>query len=118
VVDLVKGNKVQAPPELPFEDVPDLPVLGAVRVRGLLFSQRMAFRERCAAIGVDGGAKASGYAAIPELLEMAVVDANGSPVYTRNRWELYGAAHETEALTLFNTALRLSGLSGEDAKKN
>lgn len=117
MVDIAKSGKVPAPPELPFEDVPDLPLLGAVRVRGLTFSQRMAFRARCAALGVDD-VKADAYAAIPELLEMAVVDAHGSPLYSRARWELYGAAHESEALTLFNTAMRLAGLSSDGAKKN
>lgn len=113
--DLVKGSKVPAPPELPFEDTEALPDLGAVRVRGLLFSQRMAYRARCASIGSDD---AAAYGAIPALLEMAVVDAQGNPVYSRARWELYGAAHEVETLALFNAALRLSGLTSDGAKKN
>lgn len=112
MVDLVKANAVPEPPALPFEDV-EVPLLGGVRVRGMLLSQRLAFRAR-AGKASDG----SMYEAVPELLELTVFDGNGRPVYSRARWEQYGAVHEAAAIGLFNTAMRLSGLGSDDAKKN
>ncbi len=113
-MEIVKGKAVQPPPDLPFEDV-EVPVLGGVRVRGLTLSQRMAFRARA---GKQAADDAQAFAAIPELLAMSVVDAQGNPVYSAARWDTYGATHEAAALDLFNAAMRVSGLSGGDAKKN
>lgn len=116
-MEIVKPNAIPAPPALAFEDV-EVPDVGGVRVRSLLLSQRLAFRARIAEMRTKMGGDAAVFAAIPELLEVAVVDATGSPIYSRQRWDEYGATHEAEALDLFNTAMRLSGLASDDAKKN
>ena len=108
------------PPELPFEDVPCPPLGGTVRVRALWLSQRLALEQRIVKLRNKHADEpdAAVYAVIPDLLAIAVVDAKDQPVYSRTRWEIFGAIHTAIALELFNTAWRLSGMSGEDAKKN
>lgn len=107
-------------PELPFEDVPCPPLGGEVRVRALWLSQRLAIEQRIGRLRAKHADEpdAAVYACIPDLLAIAVVDAAGQPVYSRQHWEIFGATHTALALSLFNTAWRLSGMSGEDAKKN
>lgn len=107
-------------PELAFEDVDCPPLGGAVRVQALWLSQRLGIEGKIARLRTKNPEDPDSalYAAIPELLAIAVVDVQGNPVYSRNRWEVFGANHTALALELFNTAWRLSGMSGEDAKKN
>lgn len=115
---LVSAASIAAP-VLPSEEVQCAPLGGAVKVRALMLTQRLGIEQRVQhlrAKGEEGGGAT--YAVIPEVLAMAVVDAKDQPIYTRARWEIFGAEHTALALELFNTAWRLSGLSGEDAKKN
>jgi len=115
---LVYGGNVSPPADLPFEDI-EAPNLGLVRVRAMMFAERMQFRARVAALRREKADEdAATYAAIPELLEVSVVDATGSPIYSKTHWNQYGATQEATVLELFSSAMRLSGLSSEDAKKN
>ena len=81
-----------------------------------MLDERMAFRARMAKLRDPDDE--SVFAAIQDLLSLSVVDADNCPVYTKARWRLWGAAHESAAIDLFNAAMRLSGLSGDDTKKN
>lgn len=117
--DLVLEAEVPAP-ALPFEDIPCEPLGGAVRVQSMDLAQRLGIEARVQSLRAknpDAG-EAACYAVIPEVLAMCVVGRKGSPVYTAQRWRIFGAQHQALALQLFNAAWRLSGMSGEDAKKN
>lgn len=118
-MDLVSEADIPAP-VLPFEDVPCPPLGGAVRVQALDLSQRLVLEARIAKLRAkhaDEG-DAAAYPIIPEVLALCVVGRKGNPVYSVQRWKVFGAQHQAVALQLFNTAWRLSGMSGEDAKKN
>jgi hypothetical protein len=116
---LISASDVQAP-VLPFEDMPCPPLGGAVRVRALDLTQRLSMESRIAKLKAKNqdNPDAALYSAIPEVLAVCVVDAKGNPVYTATRWAHFGSSHVALALELFNKAWTLSGLSGEDAKKN
>jgi hypothetical protein len=116
MVDLVKGNEVAPPDDLAFEDM-EAPGIGGVRVRALTLSQRMRFRSRVGELRRKGGDAAT-FDAMPELLEVSVVDVASRPVYSAARWDVWGSKHEDAAQDLFNAAMRISGLSSEDGKKN
>lgn len=107
-------------PELASEDIDCPPLGGSVKVRALWLSQRLAIEGRIARLRTKfpDDPDAAVYAVIPELLAITVVDAKDQPVYSSQRWEIFGANHTAMALELFNTAWRLSGMSGADTKKN
>lgn len=116
---LVSAGSVP-PPVLPFEEV-DCPPLGdAVKVRALKLTQRLALENRVSALRAKNpdNAESATYAVIPELLTIAVVDGKDQPVYSIDRWEVFGANHPALTLELFNVAWRLSGMSGEEQKKS
>jgi hypothetical protein len=116
---VVSAKELPAP-TLPFEEVPCEPLGGAVRVRALLLSQRLAMESKVSSLRAkhpDNPEEAT-YIVIPEMLSIAVVDAKDQPIYSVHRWEVFGAQHTALALELFNVAWRLSGMSGEAAKKN
>lgn len=118
-MDLVDEAGV-AEPDLPFEDVACDPLGKAVRVRSLDLPQRLAIESRLNALRKarpdDGDAAA--YPIIPEVLAVCVVGKAGAPVYSVQRWRVFGAKHHALTLELFNTAWRLSGMSDEATKKN
>jgi hypothetical protein len=116
VVDLVKGNEVAPPDDLAFEDR-EAPGIGGVRIRALTLSQRLRFRSRVGELRKKGGNSAT-FDAMPELLEVSVVDVAGRPVYSAQRWDIYGSKHEDAAQDLFNAAMRVSELNNDDGKKN
>lgn len=107
-------------PTLPSEEIDCPPLGGKVRVRALLLSQRLGMDAKIAQLRAKhpDAPDAAIYAVIAEMLTLAVVDAKDRPVYSINRWEIFGAQHTALALELFNAAWRLSGMSGEAAKKN
>jgi hypothetical protein len=118
-MDLVNEADVTAP-VLPFEDVACPPLGGAVRVQAMDLEQGMLIEARIAALHVkypDLGT-AAGFPVVAEVLALCVVGRKGAPVYSVQRWRNFGVQHKAIALELFNTAWRLSGMSGEDAKKN
>lgn len=117
--ELVLETEVPAP-ELDFEDVPCPPLGGTVRVQAMDLEQRLMIEARVQQLRAkhaDAGESAA-YPIIPEVLAMCVVGRRGSPVHTARRWRVLGSKHQALVLQLFNTAWRLSGMSGEDAKKN
>lgn len=106
-------------PVLPFEEFDCPPLGGKVKVRALLLTQRMGIQQRVADLQARQPDHAeAANAVIPEVLTVCVVDGKDLPVYSRNRWDIFGAQHAALTLELFNAAWRLSGLSGESAKKN
>jgi hypothetical protein len=114
-MSLITGE--QAPPdELPFEDMPVPPLGGSVRVRALLLSDQLEIEQRLAQIPEDD--KSKRFRIIPEVLARSVVDANGRPLFNATRWEIFGAKNRGHALDLFNKAWYLSGMGGDEAKKN
>lgn len=117
--ELIQAAGIAAP-VLPHEVVDCPPLGGAVKVRALLLSNRLSIQDKCKPqVGGDAGGQVGiDYTVVPEVLAQAVVDGKDQPVYTRARWEVFGAAHPALALQLFNTAWRLSGMSADDAKKN
>lgn len=117
--DLVDEDNVPDFP-LAFEDVPCPPLGGSVRVQALDLEQGLAMEARIKALIAKApeAGDAAVYPVIAELLHVCVVGKKGRPVKSIQRWRNFGAAHNQLAITLFNTAWRLSGMSGEDAKKN
>lgn len=108
-----------AAPELPSEEHDCPPLGGAVRIRALLLSERLQLESRLAnAPKADDGSTVANWAIVPEVLAATVVDAKDRPVYSVRRWDVFGSAHAELALALFNAAWRLSGMSGDAAKKS
>lgn len=106
-------------PVLPFEEIECTPLAGKVKVRALLLTQRMGIEQRLAALRAKHpDDPAASNAVIPEVLSVCVCDGKDQPVYSRTRWDTFGAQHPALTLELFNVAWRLSGMSGEAAKKN
>lgn len=108
-----------APPATPKETTP-VPALGGdVVVRGLLLSERMAVQKQIVdlrrAAAVDNGTV---HAILPVMLALCVLDADGLPVFTQAQWQAFGGSHADQAVTLFNTAWRLSGFDTEEEAKN
>lgn len=94
------------PPRLPKEAVEVASLGGEVIVRALTLTERLA-------LGRNDGARE----AIPvALLAQCVVDETGLPLFARDEWEAFGAAHIDDAMRLVAVAMRLSGLDGDDAK--
>lgn len=93
-------------PRLPKEAVEVASLGGEVIVRALTLTERLA-------LGRNDEARE----AIPvTLLAQCVVDESGLPLFSRDDWEAFGAAHMDEAMRLVAVAMRLSGLDGDDAK--
>lgn len=55
---------------------------------------------------------------VPHLLARTVLAADGEPLFTVEQWRAWGARNRDAAIELFNTAMRVSGFNGDDAKKN
>lgn len=123
-MDLIKKANVTAP-TVPQEQI-DVPELGgAVIVRGMLLSERMAFStwRTKAATPAPGETKESaeervGPQTFARMLSVAVVDADQQPVFDASQWERFGANHGARAMELFNAAFRLSGFDEEETAKN
>lgn len=56
--------------------------------------------------------------AMSRLLSQTVLASDLKPLYTVEQWEAWGARHPLAALTLYQHAQRISGLTGEAAEKN
>lgn len=120
-MDLLDEGLAPAP-EVPFEDIECAPLGGTLRVRALDLPQLLAFEARIKALAAknpDVG-DAAVYPVLPELLALCVVGKKGTPYYTVERWRRFSATQSNRPLVLqlFNKAWSLSGLGGEDAKKN
>lgn len=89
--------------ELPVETI-NVEGIGEVTLRGLTFSGRVALHESA---GENRGRF------LPELLS-AVVQ---SPKLSADEWDIFGGVNQDGFLALADIALRLAGLSQEDAEK-
>jgi len=68
--------------------------------------------------GVDKADPGAVYAVVPHVLAACVLDADGEPLLNRMQWQSFGSRNRDAAVDLFNTAMRLSDIGGEDAAKN
>ena len=110
---LLKKADIAAPviPQQKEYEVPELG--GAVLIRPLLLSDRLAMAQEARANG-----RPKDWAHIATLLAYAVVDADGEPVFSTAQWEAFGAMHTDAALRLWDEAWAVSGLDSEAAAKN
>lgn len=105
---------------------------GEVVVRGLLLVERLAVTSRLVALRqkapkpTEPPAEQAGpydpqhdiNTVIPMLLAIAVVDAEGEPLWTESQWQAFGGRHQAQALALFNVAWDLAGLNEKALEKN
>lgn len=109
-------------PVLPKETVEGITALGGdVIVRGLLLTERLAFKAQIARdqeLAATPTVAAAVMERVPQLLALCVVDADGAAIWPAATWDEFGARHEDDALRLFNVAMRLSGFGAEDSAKN
>ena len=113
----VVNRKSVASPTLPKETVSMPGLEGEVIVCGLRLTDRLGLQNRMAARRHSDD-EADVYDMVPELLSLAVIDAEAEPLFTREQWENYGSDHAAEVLTVFAVAMRLSGFSKEEDEKN
>jgi hypothetical protein len=106
------------PPELATETVAVEALGGDVRVRAMLLSERLGMEQRITRLRKEasdkGGTEDSNWLAIvPDVLALCVLDGSNRPVFSKARWENWGAVNLAASVQLFNVAWRLSGLGGE-----
>jgi hypothetical protein len=109
---------------LPTETATIEAIGGEVIVRGMDMTQQLRFsatRRRLTAPmdgeDSDSAAERAGGELLPLALEMCVVLDDGTSVYTKAQWAVFGGQHPGDALELFNTAMRLSGQDSRAEKK-
>lgn len=99
-------------PKLAKETVP-VPALG-----GDVVVQSLMLRDRFAWMSTKGPR----FSHISGLLALCVLDCEGTPLFTADEWEAWGAQNENEAFELFKVCERLCGLDtpspAETAEKN
>ena len=113
-MDLIDSDLL-GPDELDSEEVPVAALGGSVRVQSMDLVQRLSYEHRQRDLVKDSAAKGKAdgnawLAMVPEVLEICVLDKAGRPVKSAARWRRWGAKHMGEAVMLFNTAWRLSGM--------
>lgn len=108
-----------APPVTPKETM-EVPALGGeVVVRGLLLSERMAVQKQIVSLRrAEADDTGTVHAILPVMLALCVLDADGLPLWTQDQWQAFGGTHADQAVTLFNSAWRLSGFDAEAETKN
>lgn len=123
----IKSDGLPAP-ELATETVTVEALGGDVRVRSMSLSERLAMEQRLAIMrrkaaaesdtDANGAQEIAWLAVVPEVLTLCVVDGDNRPVFSKAKWEFFGASNLPVCVQLFNTAWRLSGLGSEseDAK--
>lgn len=106
----IKKSDVKLPtlPEPRAVSVPELG--GDVMVRPITLSERLS-------LGDQIRDHPNVNVIYPALLERAVVDADGLPLFTFAQWEAFGAQHTERALELFNAAFDLAGMNKDAAEK-
>lgn len=123
-MNLLKRGQIQ-PPVLPKETV-DVPELGgAVVVHGLMLRDRLQLAEESRASNQpqpgetpDQANARVGASTVGRVLSMTVRLADGTPLYTEDQWNQFGAVHYDAAIRLFNAAMRLSGQDKVHEAKN
>lgn len=107
---LIKSGAIETP-QLPTENVQVDALGGEVKVRSLRLSERLAFERQIAkATKTADAPDADWMSMVPGVLEITVLDATDRPVFSRESWEIFGAANLGAAIGLFNVAWRLSGM--------
>lgn len=127
---VVKRSSVAAP-MLPKQTVEVEAIGGDVVVRGLLMTEYMtvvqrmgglvqAAKARSAADSAASAALGSAdlAAVMPALLAIAVLDADGQPLWNEAEWQIFGGKHPLQAVALFNVAWTLAGLNADENAKN
>lgn len=112
-------------PTLPTEVI-DVPALGgAVKVRGLLLADRLAYMAWRAKIAKpldsetqDEAHERVGALAVPRLLSLCVLNAKDKPLMSETQWNEFGAVHPAPTFHLFNRAWVCSGYDEAEAAKN
>jgi len=116
-----------AEPTLPKQTVEVEALGGEVVVRGLLLVERLAMNNKLATMRAATRDRAAGAPydpeqdlniAIPMLLALCVLDADGVPLWSEQQWQVFGGQHQNQALALFNVAWDLSGLNEGAQAKN
>ena len=118
----IKSDGLPAP-ELATETVTVEALGGDVRVRSMSLSERLSMEQRIVRLRKetadhDSSEHTGWLAIVPDVLTLCVLDGDNRPVFSKTKWEAFGAANLTICVQLFNTAWRLSGLGSEseDAK--
>ena len=110
---------------LPQETVAVDSLGGDVIVRGMDMEQQLRFSSlrRRLVQPLDGetaeqAAERAGGQLVPLALHWCVVLADGEPAYSEAEWRVVGGVHASDAITLFNTAMQLSGQNTQAEKKS
>ena len=97
---------------------------GAVKVRGLMLSEQLAFEQRKAARAKarheagETDLAPTDFRYVSEVLALTVLDAEGGPVGAVEDWELWGVQNVDAVMALYSVARELSNLDGEATEKN
>ena len=104
---LLKKQEV-SPPAVPREEVEVPELNGSVMVRAMFLDERFAWSEG------DGDTTNR----ILAILSTCVRDADDEPLFDREAWRLFCAAHYDAATNLCLVAQRLSGMKSGDEKNS
>lgn len=105
-----------APPALRKETITVDGFASDLVVRALKLSERLSLgRAVTQAAEADQAKSDDRFTA--RLLALAVSYTDGSPVFTEDEWDIYGADHMAQTNQLVDVAMRLGGF-GEAAAKN
>jgi hypothetical protein len=111
---LIRKSDVKAP-SLP-EEVVSVPELGGdVLVRGLDLGERMNLAHQ---LTDKSRPSSKDFGHLAPLLELSVLDADGEQLFTAAEWAAWGAKNLAAAVSLWDTAWRLSDIDGKQAEKN
>lgn len=91
-------------PELRKETVPADSLGGEVIMRQLTLSEMLDLAK----LARDGADQQS---EIAQVLAWCAIDPQGAPLLPIEDWQAWGGSHLAEALKLYETAIRLTGLS-------
>jgi len=91
-------------PELRKETVPADSLGGEVIMRQLTLSEMLELAS-------NSPATAPKQSEIAQVLAWCAIDPHGAPLLPIEDWQAWGGSHLAEALKLYETAIRLTGLS-------
>lgn len=95
-------------PVLRKEAVPADSLGGEVIMRQLTLSEMLELANQAR----DGADRES---EIAQVLAWCAIDPDGKPLLCLDEWQAWGGAHLTEALNLYETAIRLTGIGEKKA---
>lgn len=112
-------------PVLRKEAVPVESLGGDVVVRGLELTELLmlsgiqrALREPLEGETEDAAHARAGAQIVAKTLHVAVLMADGKPLWSEAQWNVHGAKHLHEAMGLYNKVNQLSGQDAEAVEKN